>query len=313
MEAVIGVRDASHNGRMGQRVFGILNVNKPPGWTSRDALNRVERLVRPLKAGHAGTLDPLAKGVLVVCVGAATRLIDYVQQMPKEYAATFLLGRRSPSDDVDTDVELIADSPRPSREAIEAAVPQFVGKIEQRPPAFSAVKVEGQRSYWLARRGDVVEHAARSVEVFQLEVLRYEYPELELTFRCSSGTYVRSLGRDLAAALGTHAVMSALVRTAVGEFCIEDAMDARGPDMDRLRRYLQSPLAAVPQMPRLVLSDEQVFEVQHGGLIKTDVLPAELQAADAIAAVDELGKLIALLKEVRSGWWKPSPNFLQAV
>jgi tRNA pseudouridine55 synthase len=126
---------------------------------------------------------------------------------------------------------------------------------------------------------------------------------------------VRSLGRDLAAMLGTHAVMSALVRTAVGEFRIEEAMDARGPDMDRLRRYLQSPLAAVPQMPRLVLSDEQVFEVQHGGLIKTDVLPAELQgtAAEAIAAIDGQGILIALLKEVRSGWWKPSPNFLQAV
>ncbi|MBA3480274.1 MAG: tRNA pseudouridine(55) synthase TruB [Pirellulales bacterium] len=295
-------------------MFGILNVNKPPGWTSRDALNRVEGLVRPLKAGHAGTLDPLAKGVLVVCVGAATRLIDYVQQMPKEYAATFLLGRRSASDDVDTEVELMVDAPRPSREAIEAAVPQFVGIIEQRPPAFSAVKVEGQRSYRLARRGDVVEHAARAVEVFQLSVARYEYPELELTFRCSSGTYVRSLGRDLAAMLGTHAVMSALVRTAVGAFRIEDAMDARGPDMERLRRYLQSPLAAVPQMPRLVLSDEQVFEVQHGGLIKTDVLPAELQgtAAEAIAAVDERGELIALLKEVRPGWWKPSPNFLQS-
>ena len=296
-------------------MFGILNVNKPPGWTSRDALNRVEGLVRPLKAGHAGTLDPLAKGVLVVCVGAATRLLDYVQQMPKEYAATFLMGRRSASDDVDTDVELMVDAPRPSREEIEAGVPQFTGTIEQRPPAFSAVKVEGQRSYRLARRGDVVEHAARSVEVYQLAIVRYEYPELELAFRCSSGTYVRSLGRDLAAALGTHAVMSALVRTAVGGFRIEDAMDARGPDMERLRQYLQSPLAAVPQMPRMMLTDEQVFEVQHGGLIKTEALPAELQgvAVEALAAIDGRGELIALMKEVRPGWWKPSPNFLQSV
>lgn len=296
-------------------MFGILNVNKPLGWTSRDALNRVEGLVRPVKAGHAGTLDPLAEGVLVVCVGAATRLIDYVQRMPKEYHATFLLGRRSASDDVDTDVELVADAPTPSRAAIEAAIAGFVGMIEQRPPAFSAVKVEGQRSYRLARRGDVVEHAARPVEVYQISVARYAYPELELAFRCSSGTYVRSLGRDLAAMLGTHAVMSALVRTAVGDFRIEGAMDARGPDLDRLRQHLQSPLVAIPHLPRLVLSAVQVFEVQHGGLIKTDALPPELQGvtAEVFAAIDQCGELIALMKEVRPGWLKPSPNFLQSV
>lgn len=294
-------------------MFGILNVNKPPGWTSRDALNRIEGLVRPVKAGHAGTLDPLAKGVLVVCVGAATRLIDYVQRMPKEYQATFLLGRRSASDDVDSEVELVAEAPQPSREAIEAALPQFVGVIEQRPPAFSAVKVEGQRSYRLARRGDAVELASRAVEIYQLVIERYEYPELELNFRCGSGTYVRSLGRDLAGTLGTHAVMSALVRTAVGGFRIEEAMDARGPDLDRLRKHLQSPLAAVPHLPRLALTEEQVFEVQHGGLINRDNLPAELRAssAETFAAIDERQELIALMTEARPGWLKPSPNFLQ--
>jgi tRNA pseudouridine55 synthase len=294
-------------------MFGILNVNKPTGWTSRDALNRVERLVRPLKAGHAGTLDPLASGVLVVCVGAATRLLEYVQQMPKEYLATFLLGRRSPSEDIETDVELMPSDPTPTREEIEVSLPQFIGAIDQRPPAFSAVKVEGRRAYRLARRGDVVELAPRPIEIYQLEILQYEYPALQLKFQCSSGTYVRSLGRDLAAALGTHAVMSALVRTAVGPFRIEDAMDARGPDLDRLHRHLQSPLAAIPHLPRLVLSPQQVFEVQRGGLIKTDDLPPSLQASSAatIAAIDEREQLIALLKEARPGWLKPCPNFLQ--
>jgi tRNA pseudouridine55 synthase len=294
-------------------VFGIINLYKPPGWTSRDALNRIVHLVRPLKAGHAGTLDPIAEGVLVVCIGAATRLIEYIQQMPKEYRATFLLGRRSASDDVETEVEVAANADAPSREAVGAVLLQFEGAIEQRPPAFSAVKVEGQRAYRLARRGVAPELSPRTIEIHQLRIVRYEYPELELAFQCSSGTYVRSLGRDLAAALGTHAVMAALVRTAVGNFRIEDAMEARGPDLARLEEHLQSPLAAVPHLPRLVLSPVQVFEVQRGGLIKTDDLPPSLRESspELIAAVDEGSQLIALLREARPGWLKPLPNFLQ--
>lgn len=294
-------------------MFGILNIHKPPGWTSRDALNRIEGPVRPTKAGHAGTLDPLAEGVLVVCLGGATRLLSYIQHMPKSYTAAFLLGRRSPSDDVETPVELVPDAVPPTRAAIDAALPRFTGPIDQRPPAFSAVKVEGQRAYRLARRGDAVELAPRRITVYQLSVSRYEYPELELTFSCSSGTYVRSLGRDLAATLGASAVMSALVRTAVGPFTIDHAMDPRGADLDRLRQHLQSPLDAIPTLPRLVLSDEQLFEVRRGGLLKVDDLSEELRAAASqeIAAVDDRDNLIALLRLARPGWLKPSPNFLQ--
>ena len=297
-------------------MFGVININKPQGWSSRATLARVERLVRPVKVGHAGTLDPLAEGVLVACLGPATRLIEHVQRMPKEYRATFLLGRRSPSDDVDSDVELLADPPEPSREAIEQTLPQFTGVIEQRPPAFSAVKIEGQRAYALARKGRVVETSLRRVEVYSLTLDRYEYPELDLSIRCSSGTYVRSIGRDLGERLGTAAVMSALVRTAVGPFRVDEAMDPRAPNLERLQTHLQSPLAAVPQLPRLDLSDLQVFEVQRGGLIKVEHLPEEVQgvaaAGDAlIAGVDGRGELIALLKEARPGWLKPSPNFLQ--
>jgi tRNA pseudouridine55 synthase len=297
-------------------MFGVININKPQGWSSRATLARVERLVRPVKVGHAGTLDPLAEGVLVACLGPATRLIEHVQRMPKEYQATFLLGRRSPSDDVDGEVELLADQPEPSREAIEQALPRFIGVIEQRPPAFSAVKIAGQRAYALARKGRVVETSLRQVEVYSLTLERYDYPELDLSIRCSSGTYVRSIGRDLAEQLGTAAVMSALVRTAVGPFRVEEAMDPRAPTIERLQSHLQSPLAAVPQLPRLELSDVQVFEVQHGGLIKVEHLPEELQDVASstlglIAGIDARGELIALLKEARPGWLKPSPNFLQ--
>ena len=225
--------------------FGILNVDKPAGLTSRDVVNRIEGLVRNVKCGHAGTLDPLATGVLVVCVGPATRLIQYVQRLPKQYRAVFQLGRKSVTDDVEGDVELVAGAPEPTRVQIEAALPQFLGDVEQRPPAHSAIKVDGQRSYERARRGEEFELPARTITIHRLEILRYEYPELELAIECGSGTYVRSLGRDLAAALGTAAVMSALVRTAIGDFRLEDAVALDALTNSTLAEHLQPPIDAL--------------------------------------------------------------------
>jgi tRNA pseudouridine55 synthase len=290
-------------------MFGVVNLNKPAGWSSRDAVDRVERFVRPAKAGHAGTLDPLASGVLVVCIEPATRLIEYLQRMPKEYRATFLLGRWSASDDIETDVVALADAVEPASEMIGAATGRFVGVIEQRPPAFSAVKVEGRRAYKLARRGEAVQLAPRKVEIYSLAIERYKYPELELSIRCSGGTYVRSLGRDLAESLGTSAVMSALVRTAVGAFRIEKALSAKGLTEAKLREHLLSPLTAIPDLPRVRLSDEQVAHAQRGGLFATEELMAGEWRGEVVAAVNERGELIALLKEARAGFFKPSPNF----
>ena len=194
-------------------LFGLLNIDKPRGLTSRDAVNRVERLVRPAKAGHAGTLDPLATGVLVICVGQATRLIQYVQQMRKQYRATFLLGCTSESDDTERELVAIPNAIVPTLEQIDAALPQFMGDIQQRPPAHSAIKIGGKRAYKLARKGADFELAERTVTIHQINLLRYEYPELELDVECGSGTYIRSLGRDLGAASGIGGVMSALERT----------------------------------------------------------------------------------------------------
>src|SRR6478609_12096076 len=205
-------------------MFGLLNVDKPAGITSRDVVNRVQRLVRPHKVGHAGTLDPLATGVLVIAIGPATRLIEYVQRMPKSYQGTFLLGRTSDTEDVEGNVVELPHTPVPSRDDILAAIPRFLGTIEQRPPAFSALKVAGQAAYKLARRGEAVELAARPVEIISIDLVRYEYPELELRVRCGSGTYIRSLGRDLAEALGSAAVMSQLRRIAIGPFQVEESL-----------------------------------------------------------------------------------------
>ena len=172
-------------------MHGLLNLHKPAGVTSRAVVNQIQRLVRPAKIGHTGTLDPLATGVLVVCVGAATRLTEYVQQMRKTYEATFLLGRRSDTDDVDGDVAEISDALQPSQAEIEGALPPFVGAISQRPPDFSAVKIQGQRAYALARLGEPLAIAERTVHVHVLRLVHYVYPQLQLEIECGSGTNVR--------------------------------------------------------------------------------------------------------------------------
>jgi tRNA pseudouridine55 synthase len=288
------------------KMFGILNVNKPAGWTSRDAVNRVQKLVRPDKVGHAGTLDPLATGVLVVCVGQATRLIDYVHQADKEYTATFLLGRTSPSDDTETEVTELTDRHEPTRQEIESALPRFVGRIAQVPPAYSAVKIAGQRAYDLARRGQEIAIGARPVEIHEIEILAYDYPQLLLRIRCGSGTYIRSLGRDLAAALGTGAVMSALTRTRIGLFALADSLAITELALEQIQAALLPPLKAVGHLPHVVLDEESIHELRFGRTIPGD-------CHTDCAGVDEQGNLIAMLSPKQPGRLKPHINFARPV
>jgi tRNA pseudouridine55 synthase len=283
-------------------MFGILNINKPPGWTSRDAVNRVQRLVRPAKVGHAGTLDPLATGVLVVCIGPATRLIDYVQQMVKEYRGTFLLGRKSASDDIETEVTELACTPIPSLSEVEAVLPQFLGRIDQIPPAYSAVKIAGQRAYALARQGKEVTISPRPVEIFDIQITTYEYPKLELLIHCGSGTYIRSLGRDLAECLGSGAVMSELVRTCIGDFRVEQAISPVDLTLNIIQEHLLPPHAAVSHLPVMPLSADQSRELSFGRTIAGS-------ESQECTAVDEQGNLIAILKEKSPGLLKPHINF----
>ncbi len=284
---------------------GLLNVHKPIGITSRDVVNRVQRLARRLKAGHAGTLDPLASGVLVVGVGAATRLMAYVQGMPKSYRGTFLLGRQSPTEDVDGPVTELADPPIPTLEQLRAAAQSLTGEIRQRPPAFSALKIEGRRAYDLARAGKQVDLQPRTVVVYRLDVEAYRYPELRLAVECSSGTYVRSLGRDLAASLGTAAVMSQLTRTAIGSFTIEEAVPLDSLHPDNWLDYLLPPLRAVETLPRVVLTDAEIARLQFGQVIATQV-PHE--DAKEIAAVSADSRLVAILAPRSGDLWGPVCN-----
>ncbi len=233
-------------------MFGLLNIDKPAGMTSRDVVNRVQKLVRPLKAGHAGTLDPLATGVLVVCVGRATRLITFVQDQLKSYRGTFELGKTSDTDDVEGTIRE-SDNPRPvARDELEALLPDFTGLIAQVPPAFSAVHVDGRRAYDLARRGKVVELPPREVYVASIELTAWDFPRFTLEITCGSGTYIRSIGRDLGARLGCGAVMTALVRTRIGEFRLEEAVALDDLTSETLAARLLPATRAVAQLPSLV-------------------------------------------------------------
>lgn len=285
---------------------GILNLAKPSGVTSRRALDVVARLVRPTKAGHAGTLDPLASGVLVVCVGQATRLIEYVQRMPKTYEATFLLGRTSDTEDIEGTVAELIDPPVPTREQIERAAASLVGEIQQRPPVFSALKVQGRRAYDLARAGEEVDLAPRPIMVHALDVTAYEYPTLQLRIRCGSGTYVRSLGRDLAESLGTGAVMSTLSRTAIGPFTLAEACNPEAlQTANDVAARLHPANTAIDGLPRIIVDDGEIRTLRFGQKLSRPEAPA----VDELVAVAATGKLVALLKPVGEGRWAPSRNF----
>lgn len=285
---------------------GILNLHKPSGITSRQAVDRVKRWVKPAKVGHAGTLDPLASGVLVVCVGAATRLIEYVQAMPKRYTGTFLLGRESDTEDIEGDVRLLDAPPLPTEAEVRAAASELIGEIEQRPPAYSALKVGGRRAYDLARAGQPVELAPRPVTIHSLAVTRYEYPELVLDVRCGSGTYIRSLGRDLARALGTGAVMSALTRTEIGPFRLADACLPDELDAEQIAARLLPPLAALASLPVMHVSDEDLRRLRQG----LPITRVEALATGEAAAVDRGGQLAAIIVARDDGQWRPVRNFL---
>ncbi len=208
----------------------IIGVDKPLGWTSFDAVKRLRgaiqrRLrVKKFKVGHAGTLDPLATGVLIVCTGRATRQIESLQNGSKEYIAEITLGATTPSFDLETEVDATYPWEHITLEGVNKVLPRFTGKVMQVPPVFSAVKVDGKRAYNLARKGKEVELKAKPLEIKEIEVVSFEAPVLTVRVVCSKGTYIRALARDIGEALGSGGHLTALRRTRVGEIRIEDCL-----------------------------------------------------------------------------------------
>lgn len=287
-------------------MHGILNIHKPPNWTSRDAVNRVSRFVRPAKVGHAGTLDPLATGVLICCVGSGTRLIEYVQQMPKRYIGQFELGKTSDTEDLEGTITELADAPAIIADQLTAILPEFVGQIQQRPSIFSAIKVDGKRAYKLARQGIITELEPREISIYELTLRKFDYPHFEIDVLCGGGTYMRALGRDIGERLGSGAMMTGLQRTAIGDFRLEDAVPLDQLNAETVAANLSPNSTAVTHTPQITLSAAEVNEMIYARGIRPTM---ESQHAE-LAAMDEQGRLIAIITRRDDHSWKPVKNFV---
>lgn len=237
-------------------------IDKPAGMTSRDVVNHVQKwFPRKTKIGHTGTLDPLATGVLVLCVGSATRLADIIQTMGKTYHAVFELGVTSPTDDADGEVQPRAHPTIPTQDEIAAVLSRFVGWIEQRPPAVSALKVQGRRAHELARRGEDVPLTARRVRIDAIRLRNYRWPLVEVEVDCGKGTYIRSLARDLGEVLKCGGIVRKLRRTRVGPFTADAALLLdTPPEAVRLRPIAE----ALQQLPAVTLSERDATKFLHG-------------------------------------------------
>jgi len=273
---------------------GLLVIDKPGGRTSRDVLNHVQRwFPRKTKIGHTGTLDPLATGVLVVCIGAATRLADFVQAMEKSYASRFRLGATSTTDDADGTIRVNESAVPPSREAIDAALGSLVGTIEQFPPAFSALKVDGRRAHDLARRGADVPLAPRAVTIHAIRVQSYEWPFLEVEIDCGKGTYVRSIARDLGAKLGVGGMVQTLRRTRVGPFTAEQGIGLEATPEGAFAKVLPM-TAALAGMPLVGISAAAEERLRRGQVIAYPDGWTPPEHVEEVAVLDERGELIGV-------------------
>ncbi len=293
-------------------IFGFLNIDKPPGMTSHDVVAIVRKGIgdKKIKVGHAGTLDPMATGVLIVCVGHATRLSEYAMHQTKVYKATVHLGVNTTTYDAEGDV--VATDERPvSQSEVEAVLPQFRGEIEQVPPMYSAIKQGGKKLYELARQGKTVERPPRQVTIHQLDLHNWNFPTFDLTVGCSAGTYIRSLAYDIGQAVDVGAHLSALRRTQSGYFTADEAVQ-----LDDLRTAFAEktwPAHLIPvenaliDIPRLDLDAEAVKIVQDGGFIPRE----EDNTAPLLRAYTADGQLIALMEPhpKYSHYWKPKKVF----
>ncbi len=293
-------------------MFGILNLRKPSGPTSRDCVNSIQKLMRPEKVGHAGTLDPLASGVLLILVGQAVRLTDAVHTLPKQYIGTFQLGVTSESTDCETPLIPVDSAPILDRTAIEKQLPSFIGNIEQSPPKYSAVWIGGKRAHELARAGKEFDMPSRQVLIESLEVTSFEYPFFELKMTCGTGTYVRSLGRDIARKLGSDAVMTKLVRTAIGPFALESScLLEELTSRESIEAHLAPARNGVNHWPQAFPNDETLLHFEQGKQVNESELNLVAETAgDFAAAIDSNGQLRALIKRVAKYSWRADKCFL---
>ena len=253
-------------------IDGIFNVLKPPGMTSHDVIAFLRRALNTKKVGHGGTLDPDAAGVLPVFTGTATRLLEFAVEGKKQYLVEVTLGKQTDTGDDSGNVVKEMPVPAFTEEALQKVLQGFLGKQKQLPPMYSAIKINGQKLYQLARKGVEVERELRDIEVYKLELLHFTESTLTLAVDCSKGTYIRVLGEDIATALGTCGTMSFLLRTQVGSYALSASHTLQEIAADPTACVAQ-PVTAVAHLPKLVLTDNQAARITNG--VRTTVAGTE--------------------------------------
>lgn len=275
---------------------GILVIDKPAGMTSHDVVSRVRRILKTKRVGHTGTLDPFATGVMVVLVGKATRLAQFIDKDDKEYEAQVRFGFETDTGDRTGSPKSQVPGPKPvSIGDIEQILAKFRGEIEQVPPMYSAKKVEGKKLYELARQGIEIERKALSVSIKHLEVLEEEIPDtlVRIRVRCSAGTYIRTLAEDIARAVGSAAHLEELRRTASGRFTIAEAVGLDALEThDKPTSFLLPIRTAIASLPEFVLVGDRVEKTKNG--MSTRDLSGQFSGGGFVQMIDEIGELIAV-------------------
>ena len=291
-------------------ISGVLVIDKPIGYTSHDIVQVVRRGTQIRRAGHTGTLDPRASGVLVVLVGSSVRLSEYVSACDKRYQAVIQLGSSTDTYDSEGEVTRSTDDVSVTEAEFEEALKSFTGEISQVPPPYSAVKVRGRKAYEMARKGETVELAPRMINIYSLEILEWALPEVVVDVHCSSGTYVRSLAHDLGEALGCGAHLIGLRRTKSGEFSLREAIPLSklqdAFEQNTWYQYLIPAAEALSDWHTVELNAEKVEMIRHGHRI-----PVEIETdAEQARGISIQGELIALLEQdAESNEWKPKKVF----
>jgi len=296
--------------RVGLSAGGYLNINKPQGWTSTDVVRKLKGVTRAKKIGHGGTLDPLATGVLPICVGSATRFADTVLLGTKSYRITMRLGSSTNTYDSEGDTTAEADWSAVTQEQVVESLNDFRGKFDQVPPMFSALHHNGERLYKLARKGIEVERPARPVETMSLELVEFNAPKMILDVECGHGFYARTLAHDIGEKLGTHAHLVGLVRTHAGAFKLEDTVTieqvsaaAKSGDWREVALPIDTTLQ---HMPKITLTESFVEMVKFGRQLSDGDIgkPGEYQSGDRIRAYTPEEELLAILifEPEKLGW-----------
>lgn len=276
--------------------LGFLLIDKPKGATSHDIVAEVRYRLK-CKVGHTGTLDPFATGLLIIALGNATRLAEYLQKQDKEYVVTLVLGEEKDSYDITGRTIETGDYSNVTKDSVTEVIQKYVGNILQAPPAYSAIKVDGKRAYELARKGEVVELKKRPVTINSIELTKFELPEIELKISCSSGTYIRSLVHDIGVDLGCFAYAKELRRTSIRDIMIKDSYTLSeffNLSEDEVRAAIIHPVKMLGFMPKIDLDEFQFEETKHGRQFD---LPVGIEPFETGLAIFN-GKLVALIKTI---------------